>query len=629
MKFSYFLQKPKSTITAFSAKIIANDCFLKSLMILSIIIIIFAHTYKIAEIPNGLYIDETSIAINAASISKNGTDEYGVSWPLYFKAFGEYKNPVYIYINALVFKIFGISVWALRITSSFFYLLGLIPLTLLFLNLTKSNCHRLFLVLATGFLPQYFIMSRVSFEVISHFSFISWSMYLIYMIFERPKSVIKYQYWDQESSKAFNKFQRIISICFLPIVLGVVLGVSLYTYSTARLLTALLVLSLVYFYRKKQNWLNLCLTLMSFTLFVLPWLWFFFANPDRLANRFKDISYITNPDYNWWQKIYIFIGLYINYIGNLDFLILRGDTNLRHSIGVFGLVFVSVFIIGWLGIVRLIRNNKNNFEKIILVNFFLAPLAASLTLEGWPHMLRTSLVGVYFLIACAFGLNHIKLKNNYVLLLFLLIEIVNFNICYFYRYKNLSSDAFQSSGFMEALEYAYNQNPAEVIVSNMSNQSYVNLKFGQYIVPNPNGIKTYMGDIKVYNQACLIFYRHNEPYLNSLYNPPYYQYGKEDEYVKVRCWKDNIRQAQQYLNESVVLYNAGKYQESLVASLKALQFNPNDATVYNNICSASNQLEKWDDAIEACTKAIELEPSHSLAKNNLAYAKQMASVKSK
>ncbi|MBV8301108.1 MAG: hypothetical protein JOY68_04205, partial [Candidatus Dormibacteraeota bacterium] len=47
--------------------------------------------------PPGMYIDEASIGYNAWAIAHYGVDEHGFTMPLYFQAFGEYKNPVYVY----------------------------------------------------------------------------------------------------------------------------------------------------------------------------------------------------------------------------------------------------------------------------------------------------------------------------------------------------------------------------------------------------------------------------------------------------------------------------------------------------------------------------------------------------
>src|SRR3981081_2715222 len=47
--------------------------------------------------PPGMYVDEASIGYNAWAIAYHGVDEHGVHLPLYFQAFCEYKNPLYIY----------------------------------------------------------------------------------------------------------------------------------------------------------------------------------------------------------------------------------------------------------------------------------------------------------------------------------------------------------------------------------------------------------------------------------------------------------------------------------------------------------------------------------------------------
>jgi hypothetical protein len=79
------------------------------------------------------------------------------------------------------------------------------------------------------------------------------------------------------------------------------------------------------------------------------------------------------------------------------------------------------------------------------------------------------------------------------------------------------------------------------------------------------------------------------------------------------------------LNESFALYQAGKFLDSLEASKKTLEIQPDSAEAYNNICTVNNELKKWNDAIVACMKAIELKADFELAKNNLAWAKKMIS----
>src|SRR3954468_14217139 len=57
--------------------------------------------------PPGFFVDESSVAYNAHTISESGRDEHGELFPLYFQAFGDYKNPVYVYLLAALFRVTG------------------------------------------------------------------------------------------------------------------------------------------------------------------------------------------------------------------------------------------------------------------------------------------------------------------------------------------------------------------------------------------------------------------------------------------------------------------------------------------------------------------------------------------
>ena len=91
-----------------------------------------------------------------------------------------------------------------------------------------------------------------------------------------------------------------------------------------------------------------------------------------------------------------------------------------------------------------------------------------------------------------------------------------------------------------------------------------------------------------------------------------------------------VKTADDLLNESLALNQAGKFEESIAAARKALQLNPNMAAAWNNIAAGYESLHRWDEAIAAANKAIALQPGFQLAKNNLAWSisqKQLAQSK--
>ena len=78
--------------------------------------------------------------------------------------------------------------------------------------------------------------------------------------------------------------------------------------------------------------------------------------------------------------------------------------------------------------------------------------------------------------------------------------------------------------------------------------------------------------------------------------------------------------AADYLNESLTLNQAGKYDESIKAARHALALDPGMAEAWNNIAANYEAMHRWDEAIAAAEKAIALKPDFQLAKNNLAWS---------
>src|SRR3989338_10976950 len=99
----------------------------KILLLLIVILFLFTRFYKISDIPLSLYWDEASIGYNAYSISQDGKDEWGDFLPVHFRAFGEFKLPVYIYSVVPFVKIFGLNAFSVRLPAVL-YSLGIIVL---------------------------------------------------------------------------------------------------------------------------------------------------------------------------------------------------------------------------------------------------------------------------------------------------------------------------------------------------------------------------------------------------------------------------------------------------------------------------------------------------------------------
>lgn len=74
------------------------------------------------------------------------------------------------------------------------------------------------------------------------------------------------------------------------------------------------------------------------------------------------------------------------------------------------------------------------------------------------------------------------------------------------------------------------------------------------------------------------------------------------------------------IEKGLELYRQKEYQKSIEFMLKAIEINPNNASAYNNLCAAYNEIKEFEKAIAACNKAISINPDFGLAKNNLNWA---------
>lgn len=439
-------------------------------------IVSFAHLYRIDSIPQGFYWDETSIGYNAFKVSESGTDEFGHQHPIFFTAFGENKNPIYIYTAAAIFKLLGTSEFTLRFTSYVFFILSLIFTFILgYFLFPKNKPVLIYLLVTFGFLPQFFTLSRISFEAISQLTFVSASILFIFLSFNRERT-----------KKAYG----------FALMGGVFLGLSVYTYSTARLLSLLTLGTLWVFYVKRDNLKKLVVFTFSVLVTLIPYFYYVIRYPNALTARLDDISYLYS-DMGLLEKVWMYLNQYFSY-WSLNFLILNGDTNLRHSVGFGGIIFLTTLILFLVGMFRLINKKKqllNRFNLFLLSNLILAPSAAAFTDIQTPHLLRSLLLGYFMVLVSCYGLDYLfQINNSYKkmirigFILFFVIEIVLFQGYYFIVYASKSIPAMNSFGIKELFQQALDQNPKEVSLLDFKKEFYVTGNFYSIILKNHKNI---------------------------------------------------------------------------------------------------------------------------------------------
>ena len=77
-----------------------------------------------------------------------------------------------------------------------------------------------------------------------------------------------------------------------------------------------------------------------------------------------------------------------------------------------------------------------------------------------------------------------------------------------------------------------------------------------------------------------------------------------------------------YLSLGNLYYAARKFELAIASYKSALKYNPKDIVLYNNLCSASNELGRYKDAKEYCDAALKIDSTFDLAKGNLKVAEE-------
>lgn len=378
-------------------------------------LIVFGSVLQFAALrsnPPGFFLDESSIGLNAYTIATSGSDEHGVAWPLFFKAFGEYKNPVYIYIVAGVFRVFGPGVVSIRVTGVVAGLITALLLGLLAARISKNTYVGLLTASLTLLTPWLFELSRLAFEV------------TIY-----PLMLVLFL-WAVQRASAKERWSliEVLTIAFS-------LALLTYTYSVGRLLAPMLALGLLLFASRKRA-AGILLTWVVFALTLVPILIFQWGNPTALTRRFEVISYV-HPESTWLS---IFKTFAANFSSNLNpwRLFVTESSRVSEIVHVPGppaMLSVTLFlVIG--SLVLLVRPRKfDAWWRFIAFGLLASVVPASLTIDKF-HMLRLTLVPIFLLTLCIPALEWLISHNQRVLFALVVIATLSQGGWFLYRYHN-------------------------------------------------------------------------------------------------------------------------------------------------------------------------------------------------
>lgn len=444
--------------------------------------------WSLGSNPPSLTWDEAAWGYNAYSLGVDGKDEFGRFLPHdYLESFGDFKPPVYAYLDVVPVKLLGLNNFSTRfpsallglltVLSTFLLVIRLFPkakhFTLFGLSFSLAEIAALFLAIS----PWHIMLSRAAFEANVATFFIVTGVWLFLLAVQKNM-------WALTLS----------AVCFV---------LSIYTFNSARIVSPILVtvLALGFYKTLLQYKKEVVIAAVVGLLLFLPT--FKFLLSPQAGLRFAEVNIFTNADvvtmsnqesannnndvlskiiYN--RRVAYSFEYLKHYFDNVSpaFLFGSGDANPKFSIQDVGQMYVWDLPFFIIGILFLFKKREGAWWIIPL--WLLVGIIPAAAARETPHALRTeatlptfqifAALGFYQFLIWAQTFNKKKKMLQLVvptIVVLLIVNVVYFLHSYVVHYANDYSPQWQY-GFSQSIEYAGS-------VSNKYNHIYFSHELGR------------------------------------------------------------------------------------------------------------------------------------------------------
>lgn len=390
------------------------------------------------KVPPSLNWDEVSMGYTAYSVSQTGMDEWGEKLPLFFRSYGEWKSPVYIYLLVPFIKVLGLNAWAVRLPSAIAGALA-VYLTYLIGKKLYSDKVGLWAALFLAISPWHLVLSRPAFE-----ANVSLTLILAGIHF-------------------FLQSNLFASAIFF--------GLAPHTYNSAKVVVPFLVLYLVWQTKLWRSLKSMLVFGSILLLFAVPIFVNLFSgraqfrysqvgvSTDQLAlNQFVTLR--KNPHIpgiigkvvfnKYTYSLHATIKNALTYV-NPSFLLVEAGDHTQHHVPYFGVIYLAEFIFLLYGI-KTLNNNSSSLKHLPLVIIALGIIPAALTRDQ-GHVLRSILTLPGWQLLAAIGIVSLKIPQLVRWLVSLLVvQAIVFLIAYFAWYPSTYARDWQY-GLKEVAAY--------------------------------------------------------------------------------------------------------------------------------------------------------------------------------
>jgi len=392
---------------------------------------LFFRVVALSSYPFGFTPDEASFGYDAYSLIKTGKDQWGQSFPLVLKSFGDFKSPLLAYLSMPFVWIFGLTKSATRLPNA---LIGTAAVYATYLFVKKMFEQKKIsfgnlriediVLLLMAISPWHIMMSRGAFEANLTTLFMPLGMYFFLKGFSDIKSM------------------NISAILF---------GLNLFTYHSAKLVTPLVLLLAIFLFRDKLSFKKYFVSFGIFLVFVLLTVYTFTlgagarvadvsifsgALVDAARVRIPLIEGGMNPIWarllhNKYETIVVrFLNNYFDYF-SFKFLFASGPAEGTYGmIPGRGVLFFAELPLLLGAIFYYWKKKFTRMELLVLFWLLIAPVPAALTVgRGYAANRATTMLPVLYIflgLGAHFWQGKIKNKEKLALNMFSVILAISF-----------------------------------------------------------------------------------------------------------------------------------------------------------------------------------------------------------
>ena len=379
-------------------------------------IALFLRAYRISTVVPILNRDEAALGYTARLLTETGRDEWGVTWPISPKSFGDSKLIGYPTLLVGLFQFLPFEDWVVRTPA---ILAGsLLPIIM------YCFCRTL------GIKKDFALLAALSIAVnpvFVHFSRFAYEAMVAVTYFMIATTLLLHR---TISKKWRLVFDLIAALFYLA---------SLLTYNTPLLLLPL-VLLLIPFIRRHEptkHWL-VTIGILSITWIIALFLLFPMLSQKSGITIFSDQTYIQN--YPYYRESFsglarkLFGNQYVYYAKTIllhiwqsfspEFLVLGGGAHPWHSLNSYGHISWVIYIGAIAGLISYIiawikRKTITPNVKLVIILLFISLVPASITVDA-PHATRSLL---FFIILVVLAMQLYQQISNRIRWLFIILVL--------------------------------------------------------------------------------------------------------------------------------------------------------------------------------------------------------------